>query len=81
MPTVYSKLLNPDTGEIDILSYILGRRGRDDEEEESDEEIKADEKKSRNFWTRKNPKESGWWIDYVLNEKGLFMLNNTVLGD
>ena len=72
MPTGYSKLLNPDTGEIDILSYILGRRGRDDEEEESDEEIKADEKKSRKFWTRKNPKESGWWIDYVLNERGLF---------
>ena len=71
MSQIFSKpIIIPETGEIDLIAQATNLVDQllesDEEGDISDEELRHQEKKQRCSYTKRDPKQSNWYIEYVL---------------
>ena len=69
-------IIIPETGGIYLIAqatHLVDQLLESDEEGDiSDEELRYQEKKQRCSCRKRDPKQSNWYIEYVLNERGTF---------
>ena len=61
-----------NTFDIDLLSRLREEEARIDDDNLNERKRKKNKFSSRKTKIRKDPKNSGWWFDYVLDVNGLY---------